>query len=221
MDNGTLLQARGICKCYGAVHVLNGVNLSVEQGEIVAIVGASGAGKSTLLHVLGTLEAPDQGEVWLAGTPLHTHAGSALAQLRNRSIGFIFQFHCLLPEFTALENVCLPAYIAGRAKVDAREAATTWLERLGLADRLHHMPDMLSGGEAQRVAVARALINRPDIIYADEPSGNLDSENAQNLYALFTELCQTHKQTLVLVTHNESLVAMATRVLHMRDGTLS
>ena len=215
-----LLEVRNICKRYGKLDVLKEVSFSVERGEIVAIVGTSGAGKSTLLHILGTLLSADTGEVLLSGTPLHRYKGSALARLRNQKIGFVFQFHQLLPEFTALENVCLPAYIGGRSGDAVRKEAVALLERLGLSEKADRLPSLLSGGEAQRVAIARALINKPDIVYADEPSGNLDSANAEALYLLFSELSSERKQAFVLVTHNESLAKAAARTLRIADGQL-
>ena len=215
-----LLQARDITKHYGELEVLRNVELAVDRGEIVAIVGASGAGKSTLLHILGTLEVPDTGEILLSGVPLHRYKGRSLARLRNQKIGFVFQFHQLLPEFTALENVCLPAYIGGRSGTALQKEATALLERLGVADKTQSLPSMLSGGEAQRVAVARALINQPDIVYADEPSGNLDSTNAETLHTLFSELAKERQQSFLIVTHNERLASAADRSLCMTDGSL-
>ena len=215
-----LLEAKGIYKKYRSVEVLKNVSIRVEKGEIVAIIGASGAGKSTLLHVLGTLEPADQGEIILSNYPIHLYKGNALAKVRNQQVGFVFQFHQLLPEFTALENVCMPAYIAGRRGKDLRRSATDLLDRLGLSDRVHHLPDALSGGEAQRVAIARALINEPEIIYADEPSGNLDSENSTKLYELFSSLSKERNQTFVIATHSLSLAEMADRKLQISDGSL-
>ena len=214
-----MLEARDISKRYGKLEVLRNVSLSVDKGEIVAIVGTSGAGKSTLLHILGTLEAPDTGEILLSNVHIHKYKGRALARLRNQKIGFVFQYHQLLPEFTALENVCLPAYIGGSSGVAVRKEATRLLERLGVANRMKHLPSLLSGGEAQRVAVARALINRPNIVYADEPSGNLDSTNAEALYALFLELSKEQQQSFLIVTHNEKLASAADRSLRMADGS--
>ena len=215
-----LLEARDISKCYGKLEVLRNVSLSVDRGEIVAIVGASGAGKSTLLHILGTLETPDKGEVLLSGVHLQKHKGRSLSRLRNQKIGFVFQFHQLLPEFTALENVCLPAYIGGNYGSSVRKEATRLLERLGVDKRTNYLPSLLSGGEAQRVAVARALINQPEIVYADEPSGNLDSANAKALYNLFSELSKEQHQSFLIVTHNEYLSSTADRSLRMKDGSL-
>ena len=216
-----LLEAKGIYKKYRAVEVLKNVSIRVEKGEIVAIVGASGAGKSTLLHVLGTLEPADQGEIILSNYPIHLYKGDALAKVRNQRMGFVFQFHQLLPEFTALENVCMPAYIAGRRGKNLRRSATDLLEQLGLSERIHHFPDALSGGEAQRVAIARALINEPEIVYADEPSGNLDSENSTQLYKLFSSLSRERNQTFVIATHSLFLAEMADRKLQISDGALT
>ena len=216
-----MLRVEGLYKSYGNIEILKGVDISVKKGEIVAILGSSGAGKSTLLHILGTLEPPSRGNIWLSDTPLHDYTGARLARLRNQKIGFIFQFHRLLPEFTALENVCLPAYIAGHKSKHVKKEALALLDRLGLTAQANQSPDTLSGGEAQRVAIARALINQPDIIYADEPSGNLDSANAAVLYHLFIELNKERKQTFLVVTHNEALANIAHRKLYMSDGTLS
>lgn len=216
-----LLQAQGIFKHYAEVEVLKGVSLAVKPAEVLAIVGASGAGKSTLLRILGTLEPADEGEILLSGMPLQHYKGKALARIRNQKIGFVFQFHRLLPEFTAWENVCLPGYIAGGSATKVRKEARALLMRLGLAGRLDQVPAALSGGEAQRVAIARALVNRPEIVYADEPTGNLDSAQAEALYTLFSELRREYQQTFVIVTHNEALAAAADRTLHMSDGRLS
>ena len=215
-----LLEAKGIYKKYGAVEVLRDVSIGVEQGEIIAIVGASGAGKSTLLHVLGMLEPIDQGAITLSGYPIHLSRGDALARVRNQRIGFVFQFHQLLPEFTTIENVCMPGYIAGRSRGALRSFATELLDQLGLSHRMNHLPDALSGGEAQRVAIARALINEPDIVYADEPSGNLDSTNSTQLYELFATLSKERKQTFVIATHSLSLAEMADRRVEISDGAL-
>jgi lipoprotein-releasing system ATP-binding protein len=215
-----MLYASGIHKSYGALPVLRGVNLEIKKGEVVSIVGASGAGKSTLLHILGTLDRPDQGDVVLNGTSIFSHTDTQLATLRNRSFGFVFQFHNLLPEFSALENVCLPGFMANRNEQEVRENASRLLERLGLSGRFTHKPAELSGGEQQRVSVARALINNPAVILADEPSGNLDSAHADDLHRLFFELRNELKQTFVIVTHNEGLANMADRKLEMRDGKI-
>jgi lipoprotein-releasing system ATP-binding protein len=215
-----MLTARNLTKNYSNLHVLKGVDITVGKGEIVTIVGSSGAGKSTLLHILGTLDTPSSGEVWLGNTNLGALKGNALADFRNRHMGFIFQFHHLLPEFSALENVCIPGFIAGSKKTAVRERAAFLLETLGLADRIDHKPNQLSGGEQQRVAVARALINAPDIIMADEPTGNLDSKNARELHHLFIELRDKFQQTFIIVTHNEELAPLSDRQLVMKDGKI-
>lgn len=215
-----MLTARNVTKNYSNLPILKGVDITVSKGEIVTIVGSSGAGKSTLLHILGTLDTPSAGEVWLNNVNLTGLKGNALADFRNRHIGFIFQFHHLLPEFTALENVCIPGYIAGTRKAEVRDKALFLLETLGLKDRLEHKPNALSGGEQQRVAVARALINDPDVVMADEPTGNLDSRNARELHNLFLELRDKLQQTFIIVTHNEELAPMSDRQLVMRDGKI-
>ncbi|HWB24980.1 MAG TPA: ABC transporter ATP-binding protein [Chitinophagaceae bacterium] len=215
-----MLKAVNIQKRYGQLQVLKGVNIAVNAGEIVSIVGSSGAGKSTLLHILGTLDTPDRGEIFLNNVALHTLTGKKLAAFRNNSIGFVFQFHHLLPEFSALENVCIPGWILGKKKKDVERDATKLLEILGLADRLDNKPQALSGGEQQRVAVARALINKPSIVFADEPTGNLDSHNAKELHDLFIQLRQQFNQTFLIVTHNEELADMSDRILHMKDGII-
>ncbi len=217
---GCMLTAKNIQKYYGSLWVLKGVDLEITKGEIVSIAGPSGSGKSTLLHILGTLDRPDQGEIFLHQKPLHDLTGKPLASFRNRHIGFVFQFHHLLPEFTALENVCIPGWIAGRRRNEVRQEAQALLQTLGLSDRMENKPNQLSGGEQQRVAVARALINKPDIVFADEPTGNLDSGNARELHLLFFELREKMKQTFLIVTHNEELAGMSDRVLHMKDGKL-
>ncbi len=216
----SMLSARGIRKSYGPLKVLKGVDIHINQSEIVSIVGSSGAGKSTLLHILGSLDKADSGEVMLKGSALGKLNGNTLAKFRNKHIGFIFQFHHLLPEFTALENVCIPGWIAGTPKKEVEARATELLTQLGLADRLNNKPDELSGGEQQRVAVARALINNPDIVMADEPTGNLDSENARELHKLFIHLRDTYKQTFLIVTHNEELAQMSDRMITMKDGLI-
>lgn len=213
-----LLQATGIQKRFGQLAVLKGVDLSLDKGEIVSIVGPSGSGKSTLLHILGTLDRADAGRLQLGGSELTKLSGHRLAELRNKRIGFVFQFHHLLPEFTALENVSIPAWIAGRGRAAVRPEAERLLRLLGLGHRLEHKPGTLSGGEAQRVAVARALINRPDIVFADEPTGNLDSANARELHELFFQLRQELGQTFLIVTHNEELARLSDRVVSMKDG---
>ena len=215
-----LVIAQGLEKSYGSLHVLKGIDLTIQKGEIVSIVGASGAGKSTLLHLLGTLDMPDKGKISLNGAEIQDLRGPALAKFRNKHIGFIFQFHQLLPEFTAPENAMMPALIAGKSFAEAESAAVQLLEMLGLKDRLQHKPSQLSGGEQQRVAIARALINDPALILADEPSGNLDSENAKALHELFFELREKLKQTFVIVTHNQELADMADRKLVMKDGQI-
>lgn len=215
-----MLVARNLTKNYSNLQVLKGVDVSVSKGEIVTIVGSSGAGKSTLLHLLGTLDAPSSGEVWLGDTNLTALKGNALADFRNRHIGFIFQFHHLLPEFTAFENVCIPGYIAGAPNAKVQQRAEELLEILGLKDRMDHKPNQLSGGEQQRVAVARALINNPDIVMADEPTGNLDSKNARELHQLFLELRDKMNQTFIIVTHNEELAPLSDRQLVMKDGKI-
>jgi lipoprotein-releasing system ATP-binding protein len=216
-----LLTARGIIRRYDSLQVLKGIDLDVQKGEIVAIVGASGAGKSTLLHIIGTLDKPDQGTVVLEGTDLSKLSDKSLALFRNEKIGFIFQFHNLLAEFTALENVCMPGFIGGReSEKELQQRAGELLDLLGLGERKDHLPSQLSGGEQQRVAVARALLNRPSIVLADEPSGNLDSKNAEELHRLFFHLRDTLGQTFVIVTHNEHLSEMADRRLVMRDGLM-
>lgn len=215
-----LLTAQNIHKRYGIVEILKGVDLSIERGEVVSIVGSSGAGKSTLLHILGTLDKADTGTVVLNGATLTQLQGNALAHFRNRHIGFVFQFHHLLPEFTALENVCIPGWIQNKKKDDVKRRAEELLLLLGLRDRLQNKPAQLSGGEQQRVAVARALINQPDIVFADEPTGNLDSANAKELHNLFFELRKTFDQTFLIVTHNEELAQLSDRILHMKDGKI-
>lgn len=213
-----MLVAKGIKKSYGALQVLKGVDLSISPGEIVSIVGSSGAGKSTLLHILGTLDKADNGEIHMAGERIDQLTGKKLAAFRNRNAGFVFQFHHLLPEFTALENVCIPGWIAKRPSKDVLADAKNLLDRLGLSARMDNKPSELSGGEQQRVAVARALLNKPRIIFADEPTGNLDSENARALHRLFFELRDEMGQAFLVVTHNEELASMSDRVVHMKDG---
>ncbi len=215
-----MLQASGLTKSYGDLQILKGIDLSVNQGEIVSIVGSSGAGKTTLLQLLGTLEQPDSGIVTIAGINPFSLSSKKLSEFRNTQIGFIFQFHQLLPEFTAIENVCLPALIKGTSLSDARKEASKLLQILNLGSREEHRPSELSGGEQQRVAVARSLINRPKVVFADEPSGNLDSQNSKELHQLFFDLRQEFNQTFVIITHNDSLATMADRKLIMQDGKL-
>lgn len=213
-----MLEGRGIVKFYGSLEVLKGVDISIQKGEIVSIVGSSGAGKTTLLHILGTLDQPDKGELYYEGKRMDQLKGRDLANFRNRNIGFVFQFHHLLPEFSALENICIPGWIAGEKTNLLEKKAIGLMEKLGIAERSGHKPSALSGGEQQRVAVARALINGPGIIFADEPTGNLDSANATSLHKLFQQLRDEMNQTFVIVTHNEELAAMSDRVVHLRDG---
>ena len=215
-----MLTATNIIKNYGSLPVLRGADINIQKAEIVSIVGSSGAGKSTLLHILGTLDTADQGSVSLEGERIEALNGKKLAAFRNKYIGFVFQFHHLLPEFTALENVCIPGWIAGRKKKEITEKAINLLTTLGMASRLENKPQQLSGGEQQRVAVARALINDPSIIMADEPTGNLDSANAKELHQLFIDLRDQFKQTFLIVTHNEELAQMSDRILHMKDGKI-
>jgi lipoprotein-releasing system ATP-binding protein len=215
-----MLTAREIHKYYGSLWVLKGVDVTIRKGEIVSIVGPSGSGKSTLLHILGTLDAPAKGSTSLQGKRIDELKGRELAAFRNRHIGFVFQFHHLLPEFSALENVCIPGWIAGRKKKEVEERAAELLNTLGVGHRLENKPNALSGGEQQRVAVARALINNPDIVFADEPTGNLDSANARELHQLFFELREKFQQTFLIVTHNEELARMSDRLLHMKDGKI-
>jgi lipoprotein-releasing system ATP-binding protein len=216
-----MIKATGITKSYGNLAVLKGVDVNIQKGEVVSIVGASGAGKSTLLHILGTLDQPDNGKIQFEEQVITGMNARQLAQFRNKHIGFIFQFHNLLPEFTALENVCIPAYIAKKSKAEAEPRAMELLSFLGLAERANHKPNELSGGEQQRVAVARALMNQPDIILADEPSGNLDSKNARELHQLFFSLRDKFNQTFIIVTHNDELAALADRKLVMADGKIA
>lgn len=215
-----MLKATNIHKAYGNLPVLKGVDIEILPGEIVSIVGSSGAGKSTLLHIVGTLDTADQGTVTLNGTRIDNLKGKKLAAFRNANMGFVFQFHHLLPEFTAVENVCIPGWIAGSKKKEVEKRAIELLDQLGLGGRLNNKPQALSGGEQQRVAVARALINRPAIIFADEPTGNLDSANAKELHDLFFQLRKEFNQTFLIVTHNEELAQMSDRVLHMKDGRI-
>jgi lipoprotein-releasing system ATP-binding protein len=214
-----MLEGKGIIKHYGPLQVLKNIDLSIGQGEIVSIVGSSGAGKSTLLHILGTLDKPDGGEVFFEGHRIDQLQGKALAKFRNRHTGFVFQFHHLLPEFTALENICMPGWIAGSSNRELEKRANLLMDMLGIGAKAEDKPGTLSGGEQQRVAVARALINKPAIVFADEPTGNLDSANANALHNLFCSLRDELGQTFVIVTHNEELSAMSNRVLQLRDGS--
>jgi len=215
-----MLSTKNIKKSYGDLQILKDVNLSIRKSEIVSIVGASGAGKSTLLHILGTLSRPDSGELLIDGVDVFSLSSSNIADFRNQKIGFIFQFHHLLPEFSALENVCIPSWIAGVSKKEAAKKATALLEHLRLKDRLEHKPSELSGGEQQRVAIARALINNPAVVLADEPTGNLDSQNSSAIFNMINDLRHEFKQTFILVTHNEELAALSDRSLRMQDGQL-
>jgi lipoprotein-releasing system ATP-binding protein len=215
-----MIKATGIKKAYGDLKVLKGIDLDISKKEVVSIVGASGAGKTTLLQIIGTLDNPDSGAIYYNGTDICRLRGKQLASFRNNNIGFVFQFHQLLPEFTALENVCIPAYIAGRSKIEAEGKASEILGFLNLSDRLDHKPSELSGGEQQRVAVARALINNPSVILADEPSGNLDSENKNELHKLFFKLRDTFNQTIIIVTHDRILAEMSDRILQIKDGLI-
>jgi lipoprotein-releasing system ATP-binding protein len=215
-----LIEATGITKAYGALTVLKGVDLTVNKGEVVSIVGASGAGKTTLLQIVGTLDKPDKGKLLINNTDVFALGDKKLSAFRNQNIGFVFQFHHLLPEFTALENVCIPAFIAKTGKKEAEERAKELLSMLGLSQRINHKPSELSGGEQQRVAVARALVNNPAVVLADEPSGNLDSANAKDLHQLFFTLREKLNQTFIIVTHNDELAGMADRKIVMRDGLM-
>jgi lipoprotein-releasing system ATP-binding protein len=215
-----MLQGQALTKSYGSVTVLKKVDIQVQPGEIVSIVGSSGAGKSTLLHILGTLERPDAGNVYVNGVLLNSLNAKQLNAFRNTTMGFVFQFHHLLPEFSALENVCIPGWIAKTSKQQVTARATELLKLVGLGDRLQHKPAMLSGGEQQRVAVARALINQPKIVFADEPTGNLDTANAHYMHELFVSLQQQFNQTFLIVTHNQELASVSNRVLTMKDGEI-
>ena len=215
-----MIQAKNIHKYYGQLWVLKGVDLIINKGEITSIAGPSGSGKSTLLHILGTLDKPNDGEIIVNGERINGMSDRQVASFRNHHIGFVFQFHHLLPEFSALENVSIPGWVAGRRKKDVTERAVELLKLLGLSERMENKPNQLSGGEQQRVAVARALINSPDIVFADEPTGNLDSANARELHQLFFDLRKKFNQTFLIVTHNEELASMSDRVLHMKDGKI-
>jgi lipoprotein-releasing system ATP-binding protein len=215
-----MLTATNIHKRYGSVEVLKGVDVTITKGEVVSIVGPSGSGKSTFLHILGTLDKPDQGEVYLHDQHISRLQGTQLSSFRNKHIGFVFQFHHLLPEFSALENICIPGWIASTNKTTVRNRALELLNILGLSHRIENKPSQLSGGEQQRVAVARALINSPEIVFADEPTGNLDTANAKELHHLFFDLRKQFQQTFLIVTHNEELAQLSDRVLHMKDGKI-
>lgn len=215
-----MIKARNVHKSYGKLHVLKGVDLEIQKGEVVSIVGASGAGKSTMLQIMGTLDKADSGEVEINNTIVTKLRGKELAKFRNTHLGFVFQFHHLLPEFTALENICIPAFIAGMDKSDAEKRANELLGYMGLTERADHKPSALSGGEQQRVAVARALVNNPAVVMADEPSGNLDSASAESLHQLFFDLRDKMGQTFVIVTHNDTLADSADRKLVMKDGVI-
>jgi lipoprotein-releasing system ATP-binding protein len=215
-----MLSTKNINKSYGNLQILRNVNLSIQQSEIVSIVGSSGAGKTTLLHILGTLERPDSGSLIMNDIDVFNLSSKKIADFRNQSIGFVFQFHHLLPEFTALENVCIPSWIAGNSKKEAIVKASELLELLHLHDRIHHKPNELSGGEQQRVAIARALINNPSIVLADEPTGNLDSQNSAEIFNMINNLRIRFKQTFILVTHNEELATLSDRTLRMKDGNI-
>ncbi|MGC4232933.1 MAG: ABC transporter ATP-binding protein [Niabella sp.] len=215
-----MIHGKNIHKSYGNIQVLKGVDIEIKKGEVVSIVGPSGSGKSTLLHILGTLDKADRGEVVMNDTVINGLGSKKLAVFRNRNIGFVFQFHHLLPEFSALENVCIPGWIAGRKKKEVENAAKDLLQVLGVSHRLNNKPNELSGGEQQRVAVARALINQPSVVFADEPTGNLDTANARELHDLIFDLRTRFAQTFLIVTHNDDLAQLSDRVLQMKDGLI-
>ena len=221
MQTDSMIQLHGITKSFGSLQVLRGIDLQVNRGEVVAIVGPSGAGKTTLLQIMGTLDRPDEGEVIIEGENVSRLSATKIAHFRNKNIGFVFQFHQLLPEFTALENVMIPALIGGTSKKEARQRAQELLDFMGLADRAEHKPNQLSGGEKQRVAVARALVNHPAVVFADEPSGSLDTHNKEELHRLFFDLRDRMGQTFVIVTHDEALACQTDRTIHMLDGYIT
>lgn len=216
-----MIDIKGITKSFGSLQVLKGIDLHIDKGEVVSIVGPSGAGKTTLLQIIGTLEMPNEGSIVIDGTDVGHLSGKKLADFRNRHLGFVFQFHQLLPEFTAIENIMIPAFIAGKKHSEARRRAEELLQFMGLADRAQHKPAELSGGEKQRVAVARALVNHPAVILADEPSGSLDTKNKEELHQLFFDLRDKFGQTFVIVTHDEGLASLTDRTIHMKDGLLT
>lgn len=215
-----MIRTTGITKAYGDLRVLKGIDIEIKDREVVSVVGASGAGKTTLLQIIGTLDKPDEGKIFYDNTDVSSLKGRSLASFRNTNIGFVFQFHQLLPEFTALENVCIPAFIAGKGKAEAEDRAKELLGFLNLTERMDHKPSELSGGEQQRVAVARALVNNPSVILADEPSGNLDTENKNELHKLFFRLRDTFGQTIIIVTHDRQLAEMSDRILKIKDGLI-